>query len=175
MTKSFLRFKVKGIIIRCKNQRVKEIRFWLFWTKLFIISKCFGPFVWYCYSQFWPRNHWSSCFQHKIRAQSTQPNAAQILVWIFLANFLVLLDTTLVIFGCSKTGFGPSFGPSVSPYSLWNIGMWIFNSKLWKFAPKIKFSYCYIGHICHNFHIASLQTLSCSCVSKSNAIFERYD
>ena len=34
----------------------------------------------------------------------------------------------------------------------------IFNLKFWKFAPKMTFSYCYIGHICLTFRIASLQT-----------------
>ena len=65
MTKSFLRFKVKGIIIRCKNQRVKEIRFWLFWTKLFIISKCFGPCLGTVIANFGPATTGQAVFNTK--------------------------------------------------------------------------------------------------------------
>ena len=77
--------------------------------------------------------------------------------------------------GAQKQDFGPSFGPSVSPYILWTPGMWILNSKFWKFAQKTTYIHQYIAHVCHTFQIAPLQTSSCSFDNKSYAIFERYD
>ena len=75
----------------------------------------------------------------------------------------------------ASLSFGPSFGPSVSPYNLYNTGMYIFNSKFRKVSPKMAFSYSCIAYICHILQIASMETLSCRYDNKSNAIYERYD
>ena len=129
MTKSFLRFKVKGIIIRCKNQRVKEIRFCLFWTKLFIISKCFEPCFRPVMADFGPATTGQAVFNTKSELHlhnQMQPKSLFGFSWPTFWYFWIQLWSVL---GAQKQDFGPCFGPSVSPYTLWTPGMWIFNSK----------------------------------------------
>ena len=73
---------------------------------------------------------------------------------LLLYSNLISLGTFFTL----KLSFGPSFGPFGSPYSF---GLLIYAFSIQNFEnllQKMTFSYCYIGHICLTFWIASLKT-----------------